>query len=58
MSIDPVADERFDRITEGSLKNKRFSDVHTAGRRLPTRARVFVDFLANALGREKNLAFQ
>ncbi|GLS21945.1 LysR family transcriptional regulator [Labrys miyagiensis] len=34
------------------------SAVHTAGRRLPTRARVFVDFLANALRREKNLAFQ
>ncbi|WP_413989637.1 LysR family transcriptional regulator [Labrys okinawensis] len=34
------------------------SAVHTAGRRLPTRARVFVDFVARALGREKSLAFQ
>lgn len=33
------------------------SAVHPAGRRLPTKVRVFIDFFADAFAREPNLAF-
>ncbi|GLS17196.1 hypothetical protein GCM10007874_02110 [Labrys miyagiensis] len=43
LSIDPVADERFDRVTKGSFKIKRFK--RRASLALPTPACRFTYFL-------------
>jgi LysR family transcriptional regulator for bpeEF and oprC len=34
------------------------SAVHPAGRRLPTKGRVFIDFLAGSFAREPSLAMR